>query len=303
MFPEPTELRLIGCSIESNFWTPKSKSSTFDTKKPTRRHTDKKEISHVMNENHVLCLFNICHFNSTNCLEVMSKRTKKRCKWWEESQQNRSRWWIWSRDAAKRILICLLFSAPENPVKTRYKSQIPLCSWTEQQTRTGRLVKDACSSSYSENGMLTKSGLVKSGNLPKCSKQEWRDLWMNNHRVCSHSTRTNFCWWRWHGLQHRHRIRLFVKIQIILAQGGWSIAKDVGQILKRCNTRQSQTFFNIGNVYVFDIGSIYSHGKGTLRKFTLHQKYREQSHNETDVWQICKVQSRTIRWDLLSDSN
>ena len=24
-------------------------------------------------------------------------------------------------------------------------------------------------------------------------------------------------------------------------------------------------------------------GKGVLRKFTLHQKYREQSHNETDV--------------------
>ena len=29
------------------------------------------------------------------------------------------------------------------------------------------------------------------------------------------------------------------------------------------------------NVYVFDIGSIYIHGKELLRKFTLHQKYRE----------------------------
>ena len=27
--------------------------------------------------NHVLCLFNISHFSSTNCLEVMSKRTQE----------------------------------------------------------------------------------------------------------------------------------------------------------------------------------------------------------------------------------
>ena len=40
------------------------------------------------------------------------------------------------------------------------------------------------------------------------------------------------------------------------------------------------------NVSVFDIGSICIHGKGTLRKFTLHQKYREQSHVETDVFDI-----------------
>ena len=28
--------------------------------------------------NHLLCLFNISHFSSTNCSEVMSKRTQKR---------------------------------------------------------------------------------------------------------------------------------------------------------------------------------------------------------------------------------
>ena len=27
--------------------------------------------------NHLLCLFNISHFSSTNCLEVMSKRTQE----------------------------------------------------------------------------------------------------------------------------------------------------------------------------------------------------------------------------------
>ena len=36
------------------------------------------------------------------------------------------------------------------PGKPRYESQLPLSSWTEQHLRTGRLVKDAYSSSYSE---------------------------------------------------------------------------------------------------------------------------------------------------------
>ena len=35
-------------------------------------------------------------------------------------------------------------------MKTRYESQLPLSSWNEQQPRTGRPFKDACSSSYSE---------------------------------------------------------------------------------------------------------------------------------------------------------
>ena len=40
--------------------------------------------------------------------------------------------------------------ASESPGKTRNESQLPLSSWTEQHLRTGRLVKDAYSSSYSE---------------------------------------------------------------------------------------------------------------------------------------------------------
>ena len=44
----------------------------------------------------------------------------------------------------------LVSTAPESPGKTRHESQLPLSSWTEQQPRTVRLVKDACSSSYSE---------------------------------------------------------------------------------------------------------------------------------------------------------
>ena len=75
--------------------------------------------------------------------------------------------------------------------------------------------------------------------------------------------------------------QIFVKVNIILAQGEWSSAKDIGPIFKRCNARQQQTFLNMGNVYVFNIGSICIHRKELLRSFSFHQKYREQSHFET----------------------
>ena len=62
------------------------------------------------------------------------------------------------------------------------------------------------------------------------------------------------------------------KIQIILAQGEWSSAKDAGPILKRCNKWQRQKFCDMGNVYVFGIGSICIHEKELLRQFTFFQK-------------------------------
>ena len=141
-----------------------------------------------------------------------------------------------------------------------------------------------------QSAMLTRIGLLKSGNLMK-----WWFVYTAHGQIC--------CWWRWYGLQHRRRIRHVVRIQIILAQGEWSSAKDAGPIVKGCNTRQQQTFFNMVNVYVFVITSICIHGKELLRNFTLHQKYRKGSHFETDVWHIRKVDSRTFRWDLWSEYN
>ena len=118
---------------------------------------------------------------------------------------------------------------------------------------------------------------------------------MNNHPVCSQST-----WWRWYGLWHRRRIRHVVIVQIILAQGEWSSAKDVGPILERCNTRQQQTFCDMGNVYVFDMRSICIHSEELLRQLAFHQKYR-RSHNETDVRHNWEIDNRTIRPDLWNE--
>ena len=44
----------------------------------------------------------------------------------------------------------LASTASKSLGKTRYESQIPLSSWNEQQTRTERLVMDACKSNHSE---------------------------------------------------------------------------------------------------------------------------------------------------------
>ena len=67
----------------------------------------------------------------------------------KESQQSRNRWWIWSHDATKEILMCYLL-LHQKVRETRHESQFLLSSRTEQHHRNGRLVKDACSSSYSE---------------------------------------------------------------------------------------------------------------------------------------------------------
>ena len=51
---------------------------------------------------------------------------------------------------SERNLDVLASAASESPGKTRYESQLLLSSWTEQHLRTGRLVKDAYSSTYPE---------------------------------------------------------------------------------------------------------------------------------------------------------
>ena len=67
----------------------------------------------------------------------------------------------------------------------------------------------------------------------------------------------------------------------------------------------------MGNVYVFDNTSICIHGKELLRKFTFHQKHREQSHFKADVLsekliteqsdEICGV--NPINWKIVCGKN
>ena len=80
-----------------------------------------------------LCLFNISHFSSTDCSEVMSKRTK------EESGEER----VTAKSRPMMSLIArapsnLSSSASESPGKTRQESQSPLGAQAEKCDRTGK---------------------------------------------------------------------------------------------------------------------------------------------------------------------
>ena len=146
MFPEPTELLLIGYSIES-IWTPKFKSNTLTPKTNSQTYWPR-EISTRDEWNHLLCLFNISHFWSTNCSEVMSKRTQKDSGEERVKAKSKRMMNLVSR-CSERTPDMLAFTASESPGKTRHESQLPLSTWIEQHQRTGRPVLDAYSSSYS----------------------------------------------------------------------------------------------------------------------------------------------------------
>ena len=136
MFPEPTELLLMG-----------------------------REISHVMNG----IIFCVCStsaiFSSTNCLEVMSKRTQEDAG--EEKVRAKSKPMInlVSRYSARDPNV-LASIASENPGNTESESQkVPLSSLNVQQPRTGRLVMGASSSDYSEWNTLHKMQCETSTNV------------------------------------------------------------------------------------------------------------------------------------------
>ena len=135
LFPEPTELLLIGCLIES-IWTPKIQIKYIDTKNqladiPTKGNFTRDEW------NHLLCLFNISHFSSTVCSEVMSRRTQ------EESSEER----VTAKSKPMTNLVSryrvrdpnvLASTASESPVNTKSESQVvPLNSLNVQKPVRG----------------------------------------------------------------------------------------------------------------------------------------------------------------------
>ena len=99
--------------------------------------------------NHLLCLFHISHFSSTDCSEVVSKRTQKDSGEDRVTAKSKPMMNLVSR-CSERTPDVLPSTASESPVKTRHESQFPVSSRTQQHHRTGRPVVYAFSSSYSE---------------------------------------------------------------------------------------------------------------------------------------------------------
>ena len=99
--------------------------------------------------NHLLCLFDISHFSSTNCLEVMSKRTQKESGEERVTTKSKPMMNLVSR-CSERNPNVLASTASESPGKTRHESQFPLSPQTVQHKRSVRPVVYAYSSSDSE---------------------------------------------------------------------------------------------------------------------------------------------------------
>ena len=91
----------------------------------------------------------VSHFSSADCSEVMSKRTQKDSGEERVTAKSKPMMNLVSR-CSERTPDVLPSTASESPGKTRYGSQIPLSSRTEQHYRTVRPVVYAYSSSYSE---------------------------------------------------------------------------------------------------------------------------------------------------------
>ena len=128
--------------------------------------------------NHLLCLFNISHFSSTECSEVMSKRTQKDSGEERVTAKSRPMMNLIAR-SSERAPAALSSTASESS-KTKSESQnVPVSSLNVQQTSTGE-TRIGASSSNTQNGTLTTNGLLKYGNLVKCWDQVRGDPWVDN---------------------------------------------------------------------------------------------------------------------------
>ena len=162
MFPGPAELLLIGFLIES-IGTPKSKSSTL---------TPKKQLADILTKgnftrdewNHLLCLFNISHFSSAECSEVMSKRTQR------DSGEERV------TAKSKRMMNLVSRCSERTPFLWARKLSSIIERWDPLKTHTHQAT---------QNGILIKLGLLKSGNLMNWWTIERGDL------LFAYSTRTD----------------------------------------------------------------------------------------------------------------
>ena len=144
--------------------------------------------------NHLLFLFNISHFSTINCSDVMSKRTQK------DSGEERVTAKSKPSRCSERTLDVLASTASESPEKTRHESQSLLSLQIEKYDRTVRPV--VCSERAHRPVVYIHSSSYSEWNVGKTwSSQEWKsDVLMEVRTgrtvyeqppVCSQSTRTN----------------------------------------------------------------------------------------------------------------
>ena len=195
MFPEPTEL------FDRINWDPKIQVQYIDTKKKLADILTKGNFTRD-EWNHLLCLFNISHFSSAECSEVMSKRTQKESG--EERVTAKSRPMMnLIAGSSERAPSALSSTASESPGKTRQESQSPLSAQAEVYDRTVKPV--VCRDTSHERHRLVEkahSSSCSEWNIDKTwSSQEWKSDELMDDRtgrpvVCpqggAHTSQTRF---------------------------------------------------------------------------------------------------------------
>ena len=154
MFPEPTRLLLIGCSIEL-IWIPKIQIKYIDTKN---------QLADIMTKgsftrdewNHMLSLFNISHFSSTVCSAAMPKRIQ------QESREERV-------TAKSRPMMNLTARMPS--VVLSSTSACPGKRWYGNQDLGKSVVEDDRSG---KPDRLSPAGYSKMDYGRSWSSQEWK---------------------------------------------------------------------------------------------------------------------------------
>ena len=160
MFPEPTELLLIGCLIDS-IWTPRLNQIQWH-QKPTRTHIDQGKFhTWWMESSFVFVQHQSFQFHQLSWSDV--EKNARRCRWRKSHTAKSKPMMNLVSRCSERTRAVLSSTASESPGKTRQGTQTPLSPHTDKYDRTGRPVVCAHSSSYSE------------WNIDKTwSSQEWK---------------------------------------------------------------------------------------------------------------------------------
>ena len=199
MFPEPTELLLIGC-FTGSIWIQWFKSNTLTPNTNSQKNWQK-EISHVMSG----IIFCVCTTSAISVPFTISNRCRKR------TQED----------------------AGEERATAKSKPMMNLVSKCRvQQTNTVRLVVGVSSSDYSELNIEDKwfSQEWKSGEM--LGSTLGRPVLVIDDHDLDFDTVTES--------------NISLNITFILGKMNDRLRKN------RCNSRHRQTFFDLGNVYVFD---------------------------------------------------
>ena len=259
----------------------------FGPKKPNQVHRHQNQLADMLTKgnfsrdewNHLLCLFNISHFSSTDGSKAMAKRLL------QDSGEER----VTAKSRPMMSLIArapstLSSSASETRGRKAVKVRAPGVRKLRKMIERGNpLSTVTCTQHATQGGMMTKLGLLKSGNLMNWWMIEWWNLLFAFNEEQGHSnssletTKQNWnCQWEWSSGKDKNDLR-------------WMLQKT------------TKKFYDMWNVHVCDIGISSIHGKELLGQLSFHHEYKRPPI-ETNVRHIRKISVGT-RWDLWSGNN